>query len=513
MEEYRDKVIARSPFISSNGLNTIEMSANEQIYECRICENSFSSPIQLTIHYVICHRLLPCIKCLQLFLNRCDLDEHITHQHANDDTNCSQCLLAFVSARSLIDHLYNVHQKKYCQMCSALVKSNAINTFQRHVEQVHKILRQIRSNDPIFSFADMTTDETYECLICRQQIQIVRLFIHTLSFHKFSLGFIFHNLLEKRYTSHVLRSLENVDRPNDFDAKILCTICKHKFTSHAPKIMHHIYCNGQRVCRRCYNRFDSDEDFDVHVNFCECADTIDLDACKFCADKGIDNQNHLSHVHKIDPAIYSENVVDLYSTQQTSWIVTNYLCNFCGKDLTANIPNIDTLVKHFVIHHKISQNCLLTFLKKSTIKFQCEDANDSRRQKVQAIEVANKNNSDGGVIFDFDSKMVKVIYSSATDSDSSEAEENKATPSVRSAYICTFCPFKTAVKCMLATHLSQKHGFALKPMENRCNACKKVFTTYAYLQRHYKNVHHKGNANNYKCTFCLFACKGKQKMR
>lgn len=500
------------PFIPDSGLNTIEMSPNEQIYDCKICNNTFSSPIQSTIHYVTCHRVLPCTKCLLLFLNRSDLDDHLKHQHANDDTNCTQCPMTFALDRSLVDHLHDAHHKKFCQMCSALVKSSAINTLQTHIEQVHKIPRQISGNNPIYSFDSLPKDQTFECLICQQHFRITRLFTHSLSFHKWSLGFIFANILEKRYSSPLLKAIEDADSSEEIYAKTLCAICKYKFTPLAPKIMHRIYCNGLRVCRRCCGQFDDDDEFDAHVSSCDFADSPDLGGCTYCVDGATGDQDHLSQVHCIDKAIYSEKTVDLYSVQQTSWIATSYLCNFCNDDLSANIPKIDSLIKHFVIHHKLSQNTIFRRMKKSTVNLARDDTK-KRKMPFQEIEATNTEINNGGVVFDFDSKMVKVIYSSATDSDSSGADETENSRSTSPVYVCTFCPFKTAVKCMLATHLDQKHGFIPKIEDNRCNACKKAFTTHANLQRHYKNVHHKGNANHYKCPFCSISFKGKQKMR
>lgn len=512
MEESRKMV--GSPFISSNGLNTIEMSPNEQIYECKICNNCFSSPIQLTTHYVTCHRLLPCMNCLSLFLNRNDLDNHNNHKHANDDSNCSQCALTFASNRLLVDHLHEVHQKKYCQMCSALVKCCAVNTLQTHVEHVHKMSRQIDRNNPMFSFDNLATNETFECLICRQQFHVHRLFTHSMSFHKFSLGFIFTNILEKRHTSPVLKAVENADNLSDFDARTLCTICKCKFTPFAPKILHCIYCHGLRVCRRCYRQFDGDEDFDAHASSCDIVDSNDMDQCRFCAEDITGDQDHMARVHRIDQTIYSEKIDEFYSVKQTSWISTNYLCNFCGDDLSSIVQNIDSLIKHYVIHHRFSQISIFKILKKSLVKLERNDTNDrARKLPFLEVEAIDKESGDGGVIFDFNSKMVKVIYSSATDSDSSGAEDDEDSRSIRPVYVCIFCPFSTAVKCMLAMHLGQKHGFTPKIEDNRCNACRKIFTTHTNLQRHYKNVHHKNNANPYECPFCSFTIKGKQKMR
>lgn len=507
MEEHEN--IVGVPFVPRNGLNTIEMSPNEQIYACKICNNSFTSPIQLTIHYVTCHRLLPCIKCLLLFLNRNDLDEHNKHQHANDDTNCSQCALKFESKRELVDHLYDIHQKKYCLMCSALVKSSAVNTLLRHVDQVHKVVRQ--SCRKVFSFDSLAANDTFECLICRQHYPIQRFFTHSLSFHKFSLGYIFTNVLDKRHTSPVLMAVENAENSNDFETKKLCTICKYKFTPLAPKIMHNIYCIGLSVCRKCYDRFDDDVALDAHASLCSAGNSNKADRCKFCAADVTDDHDHLSQVHCIVGAIYTEKIDVFLSVEQTSWIATNYMCNFCGENLSSVVHNINSLIKHYVMHHKFSQNFILGFLKKSVVSLERAETNDKRRMlRFQAVDTVDKDGSDGGVVFDFDSKMVNVIYSSATDSDSSDEEDSRPT---RPVYTCTFCPFKTAVKNMLAMHLNQKHGFTPKIEDFRCNACKKIFNTHLNLQRHYKNVHHKNNANYYKCPFCHFSMKGKQKMR
>lgn len=509
------KQFAGSPFIPSGGINSIEMSPDEQIYECKICNNCYSSPIQLTIHYVTCHRLLPCQKCLLLFLNRVDLDEHHNVQHANDKTDCSQCTLTFPSSRPLVDHLYEIHQKKYCQMCSALVKSSASNTLQRHVEQVHKIPRRINSNDPIFSYDNSAANETFECLICQQSFESKRLFTHSLSFHKLSLGFIFANILEKRHTSTLLKTIENSEDSSDFDEKTLCAICKYKFTPLAPKIIHQIYCHELHVCRTCFAHFDDDENFDAHVNSCALVDKTDLNYCKFCGEDATDDQDHLSRVHCIDQTIYSDKITNLYSVQQTSWISTNFSCNFCKEDLTSIIPNVESLIKHFVQHHKFSFSSIFRLLQKSLVNLERDDTSDTKRRTIpfQEVELTTKESGEGGMIFDFDSKMVRVVYSSATDSDSSGNEEQDEARTQRPVFACLFCTFKTGVKSMFATHLNQKHGFTSKIEENRCNACKRIFSTPVNLQRHFRNVHHKKSANHYACPFCPTSIKSKQKMR
>lgn len=513
------KTSAGSPFIPTSGLNAIEMLAKEQIYECKICENCFSSPIQLTIHYVTLHRLLPCAKCLLLFLNRNDLYEHNKRQHANDDTNCSQCAMTFVTERALVAHLHDVHQRKYCEMCSSVIKCCATNTLEMHAKQVHKISTQINSSDAIFSFNNCTNG-TFDCMICRQLYPNHRLFTHSVSFHKFSLGFIFGNILDKRFTLPLLKAVENADNVDGFDAKTVCTVCAHKFTPFAPKIIHRVYCNGCRVCRWCYSQFNDDKEFDVHITISASSstDSVNLNVCKFCDSSN--DRDHTAKRHNIDDAHCSQNTSDLFSVRQTSWIATIYSCNFCNEDLSANIQNIDSLIKHFVIHHKFSQNGILSYLKKSLVNSQRNDANEIKKRKLtfHEIDVSNNVGRNAGVVFDFDSKMVKVIYSSATDSDSSEAERSGDSQSTaarlkRPVYICTFCPFKTGVKCMLAMHLQHKHGFSQKIEDNRCNACKKIFPSYSKLQRHYNTVHHKVNANQYQCPFCAFFSKGKQKMR
>lgn len=397
-------------------------------------------------------------------------------------------------------------------MCSDLVKSSAVNTIRRHVDQVHKMARQ--SSRKVFSFDNLAANDTFECLICRQHYPIQRFFTHSLSFHKFSLGFIFANILDKRHTAPVLSAVENAENSNDFETKKLCTICKYKFTPLAPKIMHRIYCNGLNVCRRCYDQFDDDVAFVTHASLCGAGDSNDADHCKFCAADVTDDHDHLSQVHCIDGAIYTEKIDDLLSVEQTSWIATNYLCNFCAENLSSVVQNIDSLIKHYVTHHKFSQNFILKFLKKSVVSLGRAETNDKRRMlRFQEVDTVDKDGSDGGVIFDFDSKMVNVIYSSATDSDSSSDKDSEDSQTTRPVYTCTFCPFKTAVKNMLAMHLSQKHGFIPKIEDFRCNACKKTFTTHLNLRRHYKNVHHKNNANYYKCPFCPLSIKGKQKMR
>lgn len=503
----------KSPFITRSGLSTIRISPTEQVYGCTVCENICSSPIQLTIHYVVGHRLVPCVDCLSLFLNRTDLNEHIKEMHATANTDCSQCARTFPSKRELVDHLYDEHQKKYCRMCSALVRSCAVNTLGTHVQQVHKMPRQ-NDDGKLFAFNDLSSkDSHFDCLICRQQFPIERLFTHSLSFHKLSLGFIFANVLDKRHTSPLLTAIENV--ANASESKAFCATCRNKFTPLAPKIVHAIYCNGSKVCRWCYERFDDDAIFDAHVGSCAVIKDNAFDQCKFCDADVTRDRTHVWQAHRIDPAIYSEKSGSWNAASHASWIDSDYLCDFCGQNLSSVLQSVDGLIKHYVIHHKFSLKSILTFLKKSVVNHAIA-ANDKRRKVCfEEIDRMDDATSDGGgVIFDFDSKMVNVIYSSATDSDSDGADEQPKVPRLtRSAYVCIFCPFRTAVKHLLARHLGKKHGFTPKIEDHRCNACNKAFTTQLNLRRHFQNVHHKRNADYYNCPFCSFAIKGKQKMR
>lgn len=497
-----------SLFISSDGLNTNAMFAR-----CKICAKRFASPIQSTIHHVTCHRLLPCTKCLQLFRSRNDLDFHTKYSHGNDGTHCSLCdSPPFDSAHMLSDHMQNIHRKRYCGMCSALVKSTV--TPQMHNEQIHKFPTRVNCSDAVFSFERVNRDGVFGCQICHQQIPLDRIFVHSLTFHKCSLGFICANILERRHTSQVLRAVECAE--NEVD-DLVCSVCKYKFTAAAPKIFHQIYCEGIRICRRCYGQFDCDNDFDDHKGLCDGGLSGKVDVCSFCDEEEYSNDQdqHLLQTHGIDKSVDLNEVKNLFAVNEMSWNASNHLCNFCREDLSSIVTNVESLTNHFVIKHKFSQNAILKMLKKSTVDIGRSKPLEKRKilfHEVESTAIDGDVDDGGGVIFDFDAAMVNVVYSSATDSDSCGDEdiESRAT---RPTFLCTFCPFKTGVKCMLASHLNQKHGFAAQIKPNRCTACCKVFTTHANLQRHYKQVHHKRNATPFQCPFCRFAVKGKQGMR
>lgn len=110
-------------------------------------------------------------------------------------------------------------------------------------------------------------------------------------------------------------------------------------------------------------------------------------------------------------------------------------------------------------------------------------------------------------IIDYDTKMVKYLYSSDSDYDSPDTEETISTISMRN---CDFCKFTTKSKYILASHLHMKHGFLPKTPKFDCGICKKTFKTNRNLQAHNKRIHHKAERKPFKCSFCDFTSRAKQ---
>lgn len=140
------------------------------------------------------------------------------------------------------------------------------------------------------------------------------------------------------------------------------------------------------------------------------------------------------------------------------------------------------------------------------------------RQQYEIKEIDKEDECDQDcVITDFDTRMVKVVYSSE-DETADEAEDDSGDVVQRQChanektFVCCYCDFTTPVKFKFGEHMQNNHGFTVNPFEFDCHECKKRFTSWPNLRRHKVNVHQK-KIRNYKCSFCQFNSRSRTGVR
>lgn len=166
-------------------LNTMQIQSNKSAYECRICDNEFSSPFQLTVHCIVTHGLKPCIECLKLFECEQLLCDHKRINHANDKHTCAECSNEFPDESNFLSHMSLVHSKKFCTLCDQLI---SIDGQQQHNSIMHKTVKALNIRLPSFTVPDKENE--FPCHLCNDNKSVDRLdklFSHYLYFHKCSL--------------------------------------------------------------------------------------------------------------------------------------------------------------------------------------------------------------------------------------------------------------------------------------------------------------------------------------
>lgn len=116
-----------------NGLETMKISTSNQQYECKICDNDFLSPVQLTIHCIIDHRLHPCVECLILFGNENQLKQHKQSSCHHKNHTCTECSIVFSGEATIFEHMIREHSKRKCNLCTTIISNEILSEHLRHV--------------------------------------------------------------------------------------------------------------------------------------------------------------------------------------------------------------------------------------------------------------------------------------------------------------------------------------------------------------------------------------------
>lgn len=459
-------------------LDTMQIQTNKAAYDCHICDNVFPSPIQLTIHCIVAHRLVPCTHCLKLFENKASVDDHKCTHHSEPTESAQAQLLPA--------------NQKMCELCELCI---SVDAFQPHRHEMHKINNLTPKR---LSIAPDNQNQ-FHCHLCdnrKSMNGLDKLFSHFIFFHKYSLQSLIRCILN----TNGIESIRSIQICDDVTANCKCTECGIAYTWSIPKIYHKIYCHGHVFCAACTSCFDNQQQHDEH--FGRCADQTIKSA--FCDNCSSENNADIKNLHNISSLLDSQNY-----------------CNLCKMNLNTEATNLNDVIEHFHIVHQLNAMTMLRYLKKrQNVQL---NTNHQHRGEHSAVRVKDeieikvevkKEDEDENVqyVMDFDAKIIKYIYSSESDYDSNDSSDEQ--PQNPNSFQCELCNSRTKSKFAHATHMHKKHGFSMKPFRFRCNVCRKNYASNHGLKKHFQNIHHKRNAaKRFVCPFCTFACDGKWKMR
>lgn len=487
-------------------LDTMQIQINKGSYECEICDIECTSPIQLTIHCIVEHRLMPCTKCLKLYENEASLLNH-TCVHptglissANDSSSTENCSM----------------DAKMCELCDLWILPEEL---LRHNQEIHKITTKTTMTLNIT--ADSQNQfQCHLCGDCKSMNRMDKLFSHFVFFHKYSLQ----SLLRCILSNNEMNSIQSIQIGNESSTNSKCKYCDLAYEWSVPKIYHRIYCQGDVYCSMCKMCFDNQQNFDEHLEQCK-EQPMNTAFCDNCNSKNSPiDELHVKNVHNYSKMIPSTDIFSLWDSKN--------ICFLCDMDLNIEATNLNVIIKHFSRYHNIDAAIILKLLKKrqvvlqpttnneissqnSVVSLRGNDLNVKKKDETENDENAEENEAtveNAQYIMDFDSKIVKYVYSSESDYDSADSADELSQP-VKS-YQCEMCMSRSKSKFTHAIHMHKKHGFTLKPIRFRCSVCKKNFASSRSLKTHFQRIHHKqGTEKRYSCPFCEFSSNKKQQMR
>ncbi|XP_031633057.1 zinc finger protein 808-like [Contarinia nasturtii] len=478
-------------------LNTMQIQTNKDAYECRICDNVFPSPFQLTVHCIIMHELLPCIQCLKLFECEQLLNDHKRIHHENDKHVCAECSNEFPTESHYLSHASLVHSMKLCTLCEQLI---SIKDQQQHNTFVHKTDNSCQ----IKLFTVPVKQNEFSCHLCNDNKSVDRLdklFLHYLYYHKCSMKSLIRCFINDNIIINCI-----------IDANEKCSNCELKYTWSVPKMFHQIYCLDQIYCKNCKHYFNKGEKYSEHLK--DCHPNVTQSRLNFCdncpSENELNDAIHFNHVHNFSSQCSWHQV--------TSLLNANNHCYFCSINLSSKVANLNELIDHFRIVHRFNAMSILSYLKTGENKRKTmNDAKircDTKRKKENIAEIFIDGIDNIEYSSSFDTSLVKYVYSSVSDYDSTDSENDRPRSSQSQSYQCELCDFRSKSKFVHAMHMHKRHGFMMKTPEFRCNVCAKIFTSNRSLRKHNQTSHHKFQSEKrFGCSFCEFRCNAKGKMR
>lgn len=473
-----------SILISEAGFRYPFKFPNGQSLNCLICEYSFATAERLAVHYVAIHDLKNCAMCQTLFATEDDLRAHLHKAHTCEI--CSICHNDFSDQHQLNTHLVDEHSMKRCEFCSSFCV--AINEYKDHLCNGHKIL----SNTPKRGLF-VKLREDFFCRLCAFRYALKDFLEHYLHYHTISLSALLDQLNERDNKSLTL---------NEYGEKTACTVCNQKYMANVPTIMHKIYCERYMFCQCCTKLFQNRNEFHDHMEnnaMCEQKDICDNGRCTFC-DKTIEItnlKNHRLEYHKMNENS-NETANSLFDMKNMPKKSNKRIstCNLCQLNPTETITNITELIEHYINYHRFTKPCVLVLLRQSNKQL------DNNMQ----IDFSPGNTNPEGV-YDFDTRMVKFVYSSIEDLTSDEGG-----PSTKYSFACLICSHKAVSKSALIGHMNKVHGFTTNPVEFWCGICQKNYRSLRSLRLHNTNKH-SPIGEFFQCSFCSFESRRKTDVR
>lgn len=455
-------------FIPNTGLH---ISSYGNLFNCIVCNNNVSSAEHLTLHYVLVHQMMHCARCAVLFIDNNHLETHIKLIHSIE--RCLLCSEEFPGVDHLITHQTEVHSIHCCKICCE--RLDTADRLMQHLTEQHRVLPNIDASSTLF--VKLKCD-VFFCRLCLLRYPFRKFIDHFVLHHGFPIC-----VLLARLNSHNSNSLDALWTSLSTElnpGSSQCPVCDQDFTARVPMVLHRVFCAGEKYCDGCEKIFADENIFMEHKRGCDQIKEVDK-----CANDEETAESSSSPLCK--PEI------------QHNTVKPPTMCTLCTFDKNNWIKDINSLTEHYVECHKLSTTCLLAILN-SMHQSSKKDVNDIKNNIYNIIA-----DSPPEADSDFDTRMVKFVYSSFDDTSSDE----EGAPSTRRLFICTICEHKAVSKLALINHMNKVHGLAIRPVEFWCKICKRKYSNLLGLRKHNRKVHRKPH----KCCFCLYECESRRAMR
>lgn len=445
-------------------------------YNCIVCKLDFSSGEHLSVHYVISHQLNYCPHCSALFSTDNQLSLHIGDNHSHE--NCAIDNVEFDERKltSATNNVGLVHPIESCDICHQTMVS--VENYRHHLNHYHRILPSIDDTKTIFV---KLNEDTYFCQLCSLRFLFNKFIEHYTGQHAFPISPLLDIILGRG-----LRAIQLALESEDSYNLLICSICDQRYTKEVPKMLHLIMCNGFKYCDMCNLVFRNENLLSDHHNSCISIANKNIppnsELCKFCdeAIKLLDWTKHREEIHRIS----SDDIeaVGLFDNSNQ--------CRLCD----STHSNINLLIGHYLLTHRVIHGYILHSL---NLLHQSSNAGIYR-------EVSGNTND---AQIDFDTRMVKFVYSSFEGTSSDES-----TTITRYTFLCKICEHKAISKLALINHMNKNHGYSIDPIEFRCHVCQRKFRSTRTLKSHARTKHWP-TGTLLKCEFCAHKVSNRREMR
>lgn len=463
--------------IPEDGLLVASQAETGSRYNCIVCEHYFSLAENLSVHYVVNHQLKCCGECSALFSTDSQLAAHTADHHSRQKCTENSFELNKVNLDNTKNNVGLL--VKSCDICCETF--GAAEVYRSHLTNYHRVLPSIDDINTIFV---KLKEDTYFCQLCSLRFPFTKFIGHYARQHAFTIRAL-SDLVLRRGLGAAQLGLQA-----DITSEIFyCPVCDQRYTKEMPKIMHMILCKGHKYCDKCSLIFQNENALSEHRHNCNNMIVRDIvpnsELCSFC-DKTIklfEWSKHRREIHGISDDIEGHAHLD-----------SSNLCKFCDPAHSTSHENINALIVHCILEHSLSYGYILLML------------NSLHRSSDAGIYTEVPGNVSEGRI-DYDTRMVKFVYSSFDGTSSDES-----TTITRYTFVCKICEHKTISKLALINHMNKTHGFSINPGEFRCDMCKRKFRSNRTLRCHTR-TRHWDTGTLLKCDFCEHETSKRSDMR